>query len=198
MAPKPCVSHLHREMWVPLPLETVFAFFSNPSNLERVTPPWVGFRILSKLPLEMKRGLLLDYAIRVHGIPLKWRSEITVWEPPFRFADLQIQGPYAVWHHEHRFEARHGGTLVTDAVEYAIPFSWMPGSGLVERFLVRPDLEKIFDHRRGALLRHFGLPDTPPEVQGPDLFPAKPSAPQKGPQPSTSGETQTHPPTDSP
>jgi ligand-binding SRPBCC domain-containing protein len=173
MALEPRLSRLHREMWVPLPLETVFAFFSNPANLELVTPPWVGFRILSRLPVEMKKGLLLDYAIRVHGIPLKWRSEITVWEPPFRFADVQLKGPYAVWHHEHRFEARHGGTLVTDEVEYAVPFSWMPGSSLVERFLVRPDVEKIFAHRRGALLRHFGLPDAPPGGHGPDLFPPK-------------------------
>lgn len=173
MALKPRLSHLLREMWVPLPLETVFAFFSNPANLELVTPPWVGFRILSKLPVEMKQGLLLDYAIRVHGIPLNWRSEITVWEPPLRFADVQLKGPYAVWHHEHRFEARHGGTLVTDEVEYAVPFSWMPGSSLVERFLVRPDVEKIFAHRRGALLRHFGLPDAPPGGHGPDLFPSK-------------------------
>ena len=168
---KPRLRTLHREMWVPLPLDTVFGFFSNPANLEKVTPPWVGFRILSKLPVEMKPGALLDYAIRVHGIPLKWRSEITVWEPPYRFADLQLNGPYAVWHHQHRFEARHGGTLVTDDVEYAIPFSWMPGAQLVERFLVAPDVEKIFAHRRGALLRHFGLPEAPAEPHGPDLFP---------------------------
>ncbi len=169
----PRLRKLHREMWVPLPLDTVFGFFSNPANLELVTPPWVGFRILSKLPVEMKPGALLDYAIRVHGIPLKWRSEITVWEPPFRFADLQLKGPYAVWHHEHRFEARHGGTLVVDDVEYAIPFSWMPGAQLVERFLVTPDVEKIFAHRRGALLRHFGLPDAPSPQNGPDLFPGE-------------------------
>lgn len=168
---QPRLRQLHREMWVPLPLDTVFGFFSNPANLELVTPPWVGFQILSKLPVEMKPGALLDYAIRVHGIPLKWRSEITVWEPPFHFADLQLKGPYAVWHHQHRFEARHGGTLVTDDVEYAIPFSWMPGAQLVERFLVTPDVEKIFAHRRGALLRHFGLPEAPAEQHGPDLFP---------------------------
>lgn len=176
------LNRLHREMWVPLPLETVFAFFSNPANLELVTPPWVGFRILSKLPVAMKKGLLLDYAIRIHGIPLKWRSEITEWEPPLRFADLQIKGPYAIWHHQHKFEARHGGTLVIDEVEYAIPLSWMPGSGLIERFLVRPDVEKIFAHRRGALLRHFGLPDNCSEPPGPDLFPGSPSpAPSSSP-----------------
>jgi ligand-binding SRPBCC domain-containing protein len=168
----PRLNQLHCEMWVPLPLETVFGFFSNPANLEVVTPPWVGFRILSKLPVVMKEGALLDYAIRVHGIPLRWRSEITVWEPPFRFADVQVKGPYAVWNHEHRFESRHGGTLVSDEVRYAIPFSWMPGSSLVERWLVAPDIDRIFAHRRTALLRHFGLPETPIQPNGPELFAA--------------------------
>jgi ligand-binding SRPBCC domain-containing protein len=166
----PRLRQLHREMWVPLPLDTVFSFFSNPANLELVTPPWVGFKILSRLPVEMKTGAVLDYAIRVRGIPLRWRSEITDWQPPLRFSDLQIKGPYAVWHHEHRFEARHGGTLVTDDVRYAIPLSWMPGSRWVEKYLVSPDVEKIFAHRRGALLRHFGLPCDTRESHGPDLF----------------------------
>lgn len=176
MSFSPRIRHLHRELWVPLPLDTVFGFFSNPANLELVTPPWVGFRILTKLPFEMKTGAVLDYAIRVHGIPLRWRSEITEWQPPFKFADVQLKGPYAVWHHEHRFEARHGGTLVTDEVQYAIPFSWMPGSQWVEKFLVTPDVEKIFAHRRGALLRHFGLPDTVREPLGPDLFSEEPGS----------------------
>lgn len=166
-------------MWVPLSLDTVFTFFSNPANLELITPPWIGFRILSQLPVEMKRGVLLDYAIRVRGIPLKWRSEITLWEPPHRFADVQLRGPYAVWHHEHRFEARHGGTLVTDEVQYALPLSWMPGAHWVERLLVRPDVEKIFAHRRSALLGHFGLPETTPGPQGADLFDAKDAAQPK-------------------
>jgi ligand-binding SRPBCC domain-containing protein len=77
-----------------------------------------------------------------------------------------------VWKHEHRFEARHGGTLVTDEVQYAIPFGWMPGASLVERWLVAPDIDRIFAHRRTALLRHFGLPEAPSQPSGPELFAA--------------------------
>jgi ligand-binding SRPBCC domain-containing protein len=149
---------LHREQELPLPLEEVFPFFANAENLEAITPPGVGFRILSALPIEMRQGALIDYQIRLHGFPLRWRTEITAWEPPHRFVDEQLRGPYALWRHTHRFEAIPGGTRVTDEVEYAIPFEWMPGSSLLLRYFVQPELDRIFDFRRKALLQHFRLP----------------------------------------
>lgn len=157
---KPRTQKIHCQQKLPLPLEEVFSFFSNAENLEALTPPWVGFQILSPLPIEMKKGALIDYRIRVHGIPLVWRTEITEWAPPFRFVDEQLRGPYQLWRHEHRFESVEGGTLVSDDIEYCIPWSWMPGAGLVQRWFVQPDLDRIFAYRRRALLSHFGLPET--------------------------------------
>ncbi len=108
----------------------------------------------------MHPGALIDYRIHLHGIPLTWRTEITVWEPPYRFVDLQLRGPYSLWRHEHLFVEKDGGTLVIDHIDYAIPFSWMPGASLVQRFFVQPDLDKIFEYRSQALRRHFNIPQT--------------------------------------
>lgn len=154
----PVIRQIHCEQWLPLPLSEVFSFFSNAENLEQLTPPWVGFRILSPLPISMQQGTLIDYRIHLHGIPLTWRTEITVWEPPYRFVDLQLRGPYSLWKHEHLFAEKDGGTLVTDDIEYAIPLSWMPGASLIQRFFVQPDLDRIFEYRRQALSRHFAAP----------------------------------------
>ena len=151
--------NLCKEQWVPIPLPEVFAFFSDPGNLSKMTPPWVGFKILTPAPIKMARGTLIDYEVRLHRIPMHWRSEITEWSPPHRFSDLQLKGPYSYWHHVHSFSASGEGTLVVDQVEYAIPLSWMPGAGLIEHFLVKPELERIFAHRRAALRRAFGLPE---------------------------------------
>jgi len=109
----------------------------------------------------MREGALIDYEIRLHGIPLRWRTLISVWEPPFRFVDEQVTGPYSLWRHEHRFIASDRGTLVVDHIDYRIPFSWMPGSSLIQKFFVQPDLDKIFAFRKSALLKHFGIsPET--------------------------------------
>ena len=142
---------------MPIGLTEVFAFFSNPQNLSKITPPSVGFKILTPSPIVMGPGTLIDYEVRIHGIPLHWRSEISEWNPPYKFADIQLKGPYAYWHHTHSFTASNGGTLVSDHIQYSVPLSWMPGAGLVERFFVRPELEKIFAHRRTALEAEFGL-----------------------------------------
>jgi ligand-binding SRPBCC domain-containing protein len=142
---------------IPLPLEQVFPFFSNAANLETITPPWVGFEILTPQPIEMREGALIDYRIRLHGLPLRWRTRITVWDPPHRFVDEQIRGPYTLWRHEHRFEANAEGTRMTDRIEYRIALDWMPGAGLVHRFFVRPDLERIFGYRREALAKALGF-----------------------------------------
>ena len=114
-------------------------------NLEELTPPWLHFRILTP-GVEMRAGARMDYRLKLHGIPLKWQSEITLWEPPFRFVDRQTRGPYRLWIHEHTFQPKDGGTLMRDSLQYAVR-----GGALVWRFLVAPDLEKIFNYRRSRL-----------------------------------------------
>lgn len=141
---------LNKEQWIPRTQEELFPFFSNPENLEQLTPPWLHFRIVTPR-VEMRAGARIDYRLRVHGIPLKWQSEITVWEPPFRFIDVQKRGPYRAWIHQHTFESRNGGTLMRDQVQYAVT-----GGALVRNFLVAPDLEKIFNFRRIRLESIFG------------------------------------------
>jgi ligand-binding SRPBCC domain-containing protein len=142
---------LDSEIWLPRPLEEVFAFFSDAGNLEELTPPWLRFEILTPRPIEMRVGALIDYRLRVRLLPLRWRSEITVWDPPRRFVDEQVRGPYRRWRHEHVFRERDGGTLVEDHVEYAVL-----GGALVDRLLVRRDVEKIFAYRRERLADLMG------------------------------------------
>ena len=120
----------------------VFPFFSRAENLNELTPSWLHFRILTELPLEMKTGALIDYKLRIRMLPIRWRSKITAWEPPHRFIDEQVQGPYRRWVHEHTFLERDEGTLVRDRIEYAV---W--GGSLINRLLIRPDLDRIFSYR---------------------------------------------------
>ncbi len=145
---------LHREMWVPLPLPRAFDFFSRAENLERITPPWMHFRILTPRPIQMRQGATIAYALRVRGIPLRWLTEIERWNPPFEFVDVQRKGPYRLWRHTHRFSDVAGGTSIVDIVDYALPFGWL--GRLVHRMQVARDLSKIFDYRAEqveALLR---------------------------------------------
>lgn len=135
----------------PWKAEELFPFFANASNLETITPPWLGFRILTPLPITMGSGAEIDYRLTLHGIPIRWTTRITAWEPPRRFVDEQVRGPYRVWRHEHSFEPLEGGTLMTDRVEYA-----HLGGPLLERLLVRPDVERIFRWRRSRLEVLFG------------------------------------------
>ena len=128
------------------PLEDIFAFFSDPRNLQTITPPWLDFEILSGEDLTMRVGLLIDYRLRVHGIPFKWQTEITAWDPPHRFVDEQRRGPYRLWIHEHTFEARGEETLVRDRVEYGVPGGW-----IVQRLFVGRDVERIFAFRMKML-----------------------------------------------
>jgi ligand-binding SRPBCC domain-containing protein len=138
------------EMWLKRPLKEVCAFFSDARNLERITPPWVRFRILTPGEIPMKAGALIDYTIRVRGIPLRWQSEITAWEPGRRFVDVQRRGPYRMWVHEHRFAEKNGRTLVEDRVEYAVP-----GGALVKKLFVANDVAKIFAYRKSRLEEMF-------------------------------------------
>jgi ligand-binding SRPBCC domain-containing protein len=141
------IGHLHREVIVPTPLDVTFAFFTNAANLERLTPPWLSFRIRSPLPIEMRAGALIDYRITLHGWPIPWQTHIDVWEPGVRFVDRQIRGPYRWWHHEHRFEAVPGGTNVIDHVEYLPRARWLSGS------MVQRDVARIFEYRQSMLPR---------------------------------------------
>ncbi len=142
---------LHSESWLPRPRAEVFPFFADAANLERLTPPWLRFQMLTRGPVDMRVGRLIEYRLRVRGFPIRWQSEITCWEPPWRFVDEQRRGPYRLWVHEHRFTEAEGGTRVEDEVEYAVPFGT-----LVQRFLVGPDLRKIFDYRKAILRDLFG------------------------------------------
>lgn len=136
---------LQRELWVPNSLTAVFDFFSRAENLERITPPWMRFRILTPPPITMKQGATIAYALRVRGIPLRWLTEIERWNPPYEFIDTQIKGPYKIWRHTHRFSEAAGGTLIVDIVEYALPFGLI--GRLAHRLQVARDLSLIFDYR---------------------------------------------------
>jgi len=136
---------LRRELWVPNSLSSVFDFFSRPENLERITPPWMRFRILTPPPITMKKGATIAYALRVRGIPLRWLTEIERWNPPYEFIDDQAKGPYKFWRHTHRFSEVDGGTFIVDIVEYALPFGLI--GRLVHRLQVARDLSRIFDYR---------------------------------------------------
>lgn len=148
------VFRLEAELWLPVPRAEVFPFFADAGNLEQITPPWLNFEILTPRPIPMRPGTLIDYRIRLRGLPLKWRTEISVWEPPVRFVDRQLRGPYRQWIHEHIFEERDGGTLCIDKVNYAVL-----GGALIERLFVRRDVKRIFEHRTVALRNHFGVTD---------------------------------------
>lgn len=136
--------------WLDRQLSELFPFFAEARNLGRITPSWLRFEVLNEGPVTMEVGALIDYRIRWRGFPLRWRSEISVWEPPHRFVDRQVRGPYRLWHHEHRFIERDGGTEVLDEVRYAV---W--GGPLIERFFVRRDVAAIFDYRRRCLADLF-------------------------------------------
>lgn len=136
---------------IPQPLAKVFPFFSDPRNLERLTPPYLRFQVLGS-PAKAHAGQLIDYNLRLRGLPLRWRTLITAWEPPYRFVDVAVQSPYALWHHEHRFEARGRQTLMSDTVHYSLP--WAPLGDWLGGRLVQADVERIFAYR-GQAVREF-------------------------------------------
>ncbi len=142
---------LNRSQVVHRGRDDVFAFFASAENLEMMTPPWLQFRIVTQQPIQMQVGTRIEYVLRLHGVAINWISEITAWEPPFRFIDEQRRGPYRLWVHEHRFEEVENGTRVVDHVRYAVP-----GGALVHRLLVAPDLDKVFGFRRNRLAMLFG------------------------------------------
>jgi ligand-binding SRPBCC domain-containing protein len=144
------VFELHTEVWLPRSRDEVFPFFAEARNLETITPPWLRFEVLTPGPIEIRSGTLIDYRIRIHGIPLRWRTEIPEWNPPRQFVDVQQRGPYTFWHHTHTFEESDGGTLCRDFVRYR-----SRGGALTHWLFVRRDVERIFQYRQRRLRELF-------------------------------------------
>jgi len=145
--------HLERELFVARPREEVFAFFANARNLERITPPYLRFHILTPQPIEMQTGTLIDYELRLYGVRLQWRTLIEAFEPPSFFIDTQLSGPYRRWHHRHEFAEVLDGTQIWDRVEYELPFG--PVGAMVHTLFVRRSVEQIFDYRNASIARTF-------------------------------------------
>jgi ligand-binding SRPBCC domain-containing protein len=135
-------------MSLPLKIEEVFSFFCNAGNLEQITPPELCFRITTPQPMCMQQGTLIDYRLELYRVPFSWRTEISLWEPPYRFIDEQVQGPYKLWRHSHCFHEESGETIITDEVQYRLPFE--PIGEFFHPF-IRGQLERIFRFREKAI-----------------------------------------------
>lgn len=151
------VYHLTAEQLVFRPAERVFSFFAQPENLALLTPESLDFRLLTPTPVTMERGTIIDYTIRLLGIPVRWRTVISNYDPPRQFVDEQLSGPYSFWHHTHTFVSRDEGTLIRDHVRYALP-AYLPAlvaQGLNAVYVGRT-LEGIFRFRQQVIGRLFG------------------------------------------
>lgn len=136
---------LRREQWIRRPIDEVFAFFADAHNLEEITPPWLGFQVLSSTAKALSEGTEIRYRLRLHGIPIYWRTEIRQWDQPNRFVDVQRSGPYRLWHHTHVFEAHGNRTRMIDVVRYRLPFGIL--GRIVHSLKVKGDVRQIFDYR---------------------------------------------------
>ncbi|MBI5020580.1 MAG: SRPBCC family protein [Ignavibacteriales bacterium] len=144
---------LKYEQYISRPRNEIFTFFSRPENLAHITPTALGFIILTPSPIEMRPGVLISYMIRIFGIRVRWISIITSYDPPMRFVDEQLRGPYSFWHHTHTFKEHQGGTLITDEVKYAVPFGIL--GRVVRRIIIRRQLDKIFSYRAEVIREIF-------------------------------------------
>ena len=147
----PATYTLQRRQLIPRPLAEVFPFFADAGNLERITPDFLGFQILTPQPISVQPGSLIDYRIQLFGVPLRWRTRIEIFEPPHRFTDVQVRGPYRLWQHAHEFTETPAGTLMADRVRYQMPLG--PLGRLAHALFVRRTLERIFDFRYQAVER---------------------------------------------
>jgi ligand-binding SRPBCC domain-containing protein len=148
------VHRLQRRQYLDHPREQVFAFFAAARNLERITPSWLRFEVLTPEPVEMTVGAVIDYRLHLHGMRLGWTSQIEVWEPGRQFVDRSLRGPFALWHHRHRFATSGEGTIVSDEVHYAVPYGAI--GELAHPLFVARDLSRIFDHRQQEVRRILG------------------------------------------
>ena len=145
---------LEMEQWVPKPPEEVFAFFADAHNLERITPPFLKFKILAVSTPALQTGTRIDYRLSLHGVPVRWQSLIRDWEPNRAFVDTQTRGPYHRWEHAHEFESYQGGTVIRDRVHYELPLGAL--GGLVAGRFVAKDVGTIFAFRRAKVREIFG------------------------------------------
>jgi ligand-binding SRPBCC domain-containing protein len=141
---------LERRQRLELPVQRAFEFYAQARNLAVITPPWMGFEVITPGPIEMRPGALIGYRLKLHGVPVRWRTRITVWEPPLRFVDVQVRGPYALWEHTHTFEpdGEHA-VLIGDRVRYAMLLGLL-GQTTHPAFVKR-DLKRVFDYRERAV-----------------------------------------------
>jgi ligand-binding SRPBCC domain-containing protein len=147
---------LERSQRVEVPVEQAFDFYVDALNLEPMTPPWLHFEVTTPGELRLRQGTLLDYKLRLHGVPVRWQTRIEAWEPPLRFVDIQLKGPYSLWEHTHLFEKDgETATIIHDRVRYAIPLG--PLGALAHLLFVRRDLRRIFDYRRDAVSERLVL-----------------------------------------
>jgi len=158
---------LRTEAIIPLPREEVFPFFAEAENLEKITPASLRFEILTPQPIQMAEGLLIDYRLRIGGLPQRWRTRISLWDPPFRFADEQLKGPYRKWFHTHTFYDSDEGTRMVDEVDYELPLAPL---GNVAHPLIRMQLKKIFSHRNRVIGDFLPLPPSKGIIRGPIEF----------------------------
>jgi ligand-binding SRPBCC domain-containing protein len=148
------VHTLEREQRLPGSPEDVFGFFADAFNLEAITPSWLRFRVVTRGPIAMGPGTLIEYRLRLHRLPVRWLTRIEVWEPGRRFVDVQVRGPYRRWQHTHLFEPQGGGTMVRDIVRYELPLG--PLGELAHRLVVARDLRAIFDYRVASVSKVMG------------------------------------------
>lgn len=155
---------LTSEVRLPAPLDRVFTLFADAFELERLTPPWLKFSVTTPSPIDMHEGTLIDYQLKMHGIPMKWQSRIDCWEPPVKFSDVQVRGPYRFWEHLHTFEQDGDGTVCRDEVQYGFWGGW-----LVHELLVKRDLKKIFSYRTKVLREIFATDSPAPTLSVDEL-----------------------------
>lgn len=145
---------LTMSQWLAKPPAELFPFFADAYNLQTITPSLLSFKVVTPRPIQMKPGTLIDYKLKVRGLPIRWRTKITEWDPPYRFRDEQLKGPYRQWHHTHTFTEEDGGTRCDDTVDYAPPGG--PLAPLINKLVVQRDVEQIFAYRAKVLADMFG------------------------------------------